>query len=121
MPKSANTHAVLRKSRCVLDCAGKLTALESDVEEDCIYGLLWRVGEADVMALNQYERVSQYQHRIEYVDVESYWGNVNAFTYRSMLDTKTSRFDYEYMSRIVQASRGLCFPQNYIIGLRTLR
>lgn len=84
-----------------------------------VYGVLWRLDEQEMAALDEYEDVAGGMYRKDFVEVEPEGSApLRAMIYRAT-DPAPGRAAPGYLERVVRLAEELGFPADYVVGLRS--
>jgi len=88
--------------------------------EDHVWGVLWKLTDEHVRALDNYEGIAQGVYTREQADVELAGEIVDAMIYRAT-DTRYKAPSARYMSAIIRGAMAFAVPDDYVERLRALR
>ena len=108
--------AVLHDHRFAIGAAGFGTVVVARGAR--IYGVLWRLEEAEIAALDEYEDVAGGMYRKDFVEVEPEGSApLRAMIYRAT-DPAPGRAAPGYLERVLRLAEERGFPADYLDGLR---
>lgn len=107
----------LEDMQFVLDSAGVASIVPKTGSS--VTGVVWRVSNRNIVALDRYEGVSLGCYRKEFIQVSVNGQKRDALVYLSNRDTANAGWKSGYMDRIVKAAKRHRFSQDYINELQS--
>ena len=106
--------AKLPEHRVLINTEGVGTVIPAD--GGSVFGLLWRLSEKDVAALDAYEGVASGHYRREYVTVDAGGGQILALVYVAATVTP-GKSRPGYLDGVLKAARDIGLPEAYLSEL----
>jgi gamma-glutamylcyclotransferase (GGCT)/AIG2-like uncharacterized protein YtfP len=109
--------AVLRDYRVLINAQGVGTVIPA--KRESVFGLLWRLSEKNVEALDSYEGVASGHYHREYVTVDSAGDQIQALVYVAT-NVAPGKPRPGYLEGVLKAATDVGLPETYIAQLSNM-